>query len=565
MHNTNNILSCLILTSFLIFASQPSSVIGVAVQRDELDDQHLPLPSSVEAKKDSLTKLFFEYGTQKGNDSSNNVILEEGLTNLLVKIGYQKKDDHDHGDHHDDDDHAHGSDGENHEHGDHDDDNHSEKAGSKDGLGGNATNSSSAPCYTSGELISIFDTDQNSGMNITEFETMLPTLVETMETGNCLASERDDHDHGHSEESCDSAPSKAAAYGWSFLSVGLITMLAMIGIVFLPVLRSNEGYYARITMSCFIALAVGTMWGDAILHLLPQAWGIHDHGDEGCDGTHNHDHDEGDHWDFLWKGSFALVGFQFLFIIEKALHWSMEVRSRKCLHSHGDLAHSCANDGAEQLSDQVESVTKDVSISSELKEGGNLNQGERDYRQDIEIQNLDNNNKDILSAGAPPLKQSFFDRISNLGWMILFGDGVHNFVDGVAIGASFATSLELGLSTAIAVFLHEIPQELADYVILVASGFGKYEALLANFISACGAFIGIFLGIELSSSFKPWVLAFAAGNFIYIGLVDLLPELTRREQLEKTHRGRAHIFILSQLFMMLGYTIMILIARYGES
>ena len=82
--------------------------------------------------------------------------------------------------------------------------------------------------------------------------------------------------------------------------------------------------------------------------------------------------------------------------------------------------------------------------------------------------------------------------------MILVGDGIHNFVDGIAIAAAFSASLRTGLSTSIAILLHELPHELGDFAIFIASGIGYRKALLLNLLSALTAFIGFFLGKGMS-------------------------------------------------------------------
>lgn len=105
-------------------------------------------------------------------------------------------------------------------------------------------------------------------------------------------------------------------------------------------------------------------------------------------------------------------------------------------------------------------------------------------------------------------------------YLILLGDGVHNFIGGLAIGASFMVSTEAGLITWIAAAAHEIPQELGDFGILVR------QALLANFVSAAtilpGALSAYYLGAGLNTAS---LLSFAAGNFIYIAASDLIPEV----------------------------------------
>ena len=119
----------------------------------------------------------------------------------------------------------------------------------------------------------------------------------------------------------------------------------------------------------------------------------------------------------------------------------------------------------------------------------------------------------------------------NFTYVNLIGDGVHNFVDGMVIAASFAQDIRLGVATTIAVAIHEIPQEIGDYAILLYGGFSKKRALTYNFLSALLAILGAvfaFFFLGESSLMKTFLVPFAAGGFIYMALVDLMPELHKR-------------------------------------
>ena len=113
-------------------------------------------------------------------------------------------------------------------------------------------------------------------------------------------------------------------------------------------------------------------------------------------------------------------------------------------------------------------------------------------------------------------------------WLILAGDGVHNFIDGVIITASFLTSIPLGIVTSLAVGAHEIPQEIADMSVLLANGLSKKRALLYNFLSALTAFAGAILAFFFAATIRENLyifLSLTAGFFIYISASDLIPSL----------------------------------------
>jgi len=120
------------------------------------------------------------------------------------------------------------------------------------------------------------------------------------------------------------------------------------------------------------------------------------------------------------------------------------------------------------------------------------------------------------------------EHIHPVGFLNLFGDGVHNFIDGLIIAATYIVSIPLGIVTTIAVILHEIPQEIGDFGILLHAGFSKKKALLFNFLSAltavAGAFVALLIG-AYSQSITLFLVPFAAGGFIYIASADLIPEL----------------------------------------
>lgn len=117
-----------------------------------------------------------------------------------------------------------------------------------------------------------------------------------------------------------------------------------------------------------------------------------------------------------------------------------------------------------------------------------------------------------------------------LAFMNLFGDGVHNFIDGLVIGASYLVSIPVGLATTFAVIFHEIPQELGDFGILLHAGFSKTKAILYNLLFGLTSVVGVIIAISLGSSSEMlirFLVPFAAGSFIYIASANLIPELQK--------------------------------------
>ena len=119
------------------------------------------------------------------------------------------------------------------------------------------------------------------------------------------------------------------------------------------------------------------------------------------------------------------------------------------------------------------------------------------------------------------------------GNMILLGDAVHNFLDGTLIAAAYMTDIRLGIATTIAVILHEIPQEIGDFSVLVHSGYAVGRALLLNFFSALTAVLGAVMVLALATPLghvELVLLPIAAGNFLYIAGADLIPELHKESR-----------------------------------
>jgi zinc and cadmium transporter len=127
--------------------------------------------------------------------------------------------------------------------------------------------------------------------------------------------------------------------------------------------------------------------------------------------------------------------------------------------------------------------------------------------------------------------------VHSFGTMNLIGDSIHNFIDGLIIAATFSSSIHLGIITTVAVALHEIPQEIGDFGVLLYSGFNRRKALLANFAVASTAFLGVLVGFYITDHLDnliAYLIPFAAGGFIYIAASDLMPEIRKETNLKKS-------------------------------
>lgn len=139
-------------------------------------------------------------------------------------------------------------------------------------------------------------------------------------------------------------------------------------------------------------------------------------------------------------------------------------------------------------------------------------------------------------------------------YLIAVGDTIHNFLDGVAIAAAFLINPELGLLAVIAISLHEIPQEVADFTIMTNKGFSIKKATIVNIVSAGAALlggIGVFVLDEVLTPSLPWLLGISAGMFLYIALADLIPELHHHAALEK-NRWPQVVWLLVGIAIVVG-------------
>lgn len=116
-------------------------------------------------------------------------------------------------------------------------------------------------------------------------------------------------------------------------------------------------------------------------------------------------------------------------------------------------------------------------------------------------------------------------------YLILLGDGIHNFIDGLIIASSFLISIPFGIMTSLIIMSHELPQEIGDFGVLIYGGFTKTKALVYNFISQLTSVLGGILGFYFFqlNNYSIYLLPFAAGGFLYIAIMDLIPEIFKEK------------------------------------
>jgi len=138
-------------------------------------------------------------------------------------------------------------------------------------------------------------------------------------------------------------------------------------------------------------------------------------------------------------------------------------------------------------------------------------------------------------------------------YLLLWGDGIHNFIDGLIIAGSFLISIPFGIVSSILIMIHELPQEISDFGVLVHGGLEERKALIYNFLSQLTAVLGGIIGFFSlkAGELSIYLLPFAAGGFIYIAVADLIPEIFKEKNLKKKIYNSA-IIILGLLVLISG-------------
>ncbi len=144
-------------------------------------------------------------------------------------------------------------------------------------------------------------------------------------------------------------------------------------------------------------------------------------------------------------------------------------------------------------------------------------------------------------------------------YLNIVGDGIHNFLDGAIIAVSYMTNISVGIATTMAVIAHEIPQEIADFSLLIYGGFSKTKALVYNFLTALtavlGALVTYFYSTRIENSHS-YIAAFTIGGFVYIAGTDLIPEIHKEKEIKKS--------VLQLLMLLLGILLIWIVGKIFE-
>ncbi|XP_042151118.1 zinc transporter ZIP4-like isoform X2 [Oncorhynchus tshawytscha] len=466
---------------------------------------------------------------------SDNITIHEleGLMKSL-QLGGIHEEDHDHRDQegHNDD---HGHD----DHVDHDHSDHSTVSRGRGGRsGGDAFRTSheegyhqrnisswELTCFSPEELIKIHGLN-GSSLSRSDVARLSPALVQQLLSGAC------------NSISPPTGPldqlSTTEKFVYASIANLLICLAALVGVMVL-LCTSCSSVFQLVIQFC-VSLAVGSLTGDALLHLLPMFLGLHVHS-EGTDHSHSEEVP-----DYICKILVMMAGIYCFYLMETifSIITTHKDSHHHSLHHHGEESEPHHCDHGKVLEMYLQEKNNKQSISQ-------TDLVESEHSEDTEK--------------AFPEQNQLSREQRLLPYMVTIGDGIHNFADGLAIGAAFSVSWNSGLATSLAVFCHELPHELGDFAILLHSGLSVKKALMLNVGSALTSFIGLYIALTVSTDLatKQWIAAITSGLFLYVGLADMLPTMIHAD-----NRRPWLMFLLQNLGLLSGWGILLLLSLYEE-
>uniref|UniRef100_A0A8C7EA55 Solute carrier family 39 member 8 n=1 Tax=Nothoprocta perdicaria TaxID=30464 RepID=A0A8C7EA55_NOTPE len=386
-------------------------------------------------------------------------------------------------------------------------------------------------CLTGEEIFSLHGIPNNSLVSNSNFSTICPAVLQQLIFHPC------DHQEDSLTLGTCSCPS-LSFWGFGFLAVTLINLASLLGLILTPLLKKS--YFPKI-LTYFVGLAIGTLFSNAIFQLIPEAFGF----DPKVDN-------------YIEKAVAVFGGFYILFFVERILKVILKIYNQT---GHHDFENGEQNHPQDK--------------TSPAKPPASIN-GVMCYANSAVVESNGNPGFDSISVVSAQeeetpgslckcLKGQPLSKIGTIAWMITLSDAVHNFIDGLAIGASFTLSLFQGLSTSIAILCEEFPHELGDFVILLNAGMSTRQALFFNFLSACSCYIGMAFGILVGNNFAPNIIfAVAGGMFLYISLADMFPEMN--DMLREKVTGRKMdltFFLIQNAGLLTGFAAILMITLYA--
>ncbi|XP_054279905.1 metal cation symporter ZIP14-like [Macrosteles quadrilineatus] len=345
------------------------------------------------------------------------------------------------------------------------------------------------------------------------------------QTYNCLLSEQEESLKSNLAQTR-TKPTQSEVWGLGLMFVTAISLCSLLGVSVLPLMQ--KAFYKQM-LTALIGLAVGSLTSSSLFHLIPQALNL-------MDGDVGHS--------YLRISLMMWSGIWVFFMIERIMKVINDERARRSKKEPG----STALRSPDLPSDNPIYECQEQAIKASF---GHQQKPKHCHGTD-HVLGFQKNSDNVIATVA---------------WMVIFGDGIHNFIDGLSIGAAFNESILTGISISVAVMCEEFPHELGDFAVLLNAGMTMRQALLYNFLSACTCYLGLFVGILLGEvEASVYIFGFAAGMFLYIALVDMVPEMNEvAEEASKKSVGSAlWTLLLQNLGMGTGVLVLYLLARYQD-
>ncbi|XP_071773901.2 metal cation symporter ZIP14 isoform X1 [Centroberyx gerrardi] len=396
------------------------------------------------------------------------------------------------------------------------------------------------------DTLAVYSISEQSRLDGRGLKELCPTMLQQLDSGVCGAEKKEELSNETSPR-----PSDAEVWGYGFLCVTLISLCSLVGASVVPFMRKT--FYKRLLLY-FIALAIGTLYSNALFQLIPEAFGF----DPMVDF-------------YVSKSTVVFGGFYLFFFTEKVLKVLLKQKQGDHGHGHGHSHYPGTDRYSAANGDMEEGVREKLQQNGEASSLalGKVDAGEGELMLSPAQTPQDSQSAEGggRSGGSCYwLKGATYSDIGTLAWMITLSDGLHNFIDGLAIGASFTASVFQGISTSVAILCEEFPHELGDFVILLNAGMSIQQALFFNFLSACCCYLGMCFGILAGNSFSPnWIFALAGGMFLYIALADMFPEMNEVSREEEEAGGSSFLltFAIQNAGLLTGFSIMLLLTTYS--
>ncbi|XP_026883554.1 metal cation symporter ZIP14 isoform X2 [Electrophorus electricus] len=397
-------------------------------------------------------------------------------------------------------------------------------------------------CLAAGTL-AVHGLSEQSRLDGPGLQELCPTMLHQLDSRVCRAEQNQQPDPS-------AGPSDAEVWGLAVLSVTVVSVFALTGVCVVPLMRSH---LMRKVLIFFIALSIGTLFSTAVFQLLPEAFGF--------DPMESY---------YVSKSAVVFGGFYLFFFTEKILKMILKPKGGGGQgHSHFTVERYGNGDMEDGVMEKLQNGESGGGASLPRTDGEIRGVAEDDKMLSTGLTVQDSQSSGGGGRGTGGcywLKGRAYSDIGTLAWMITLSDGLHNFIDGLAIGASFTASVFQGISTSVAILCEEFPHELGDFVILLNAGMSIQQALFFNFLSACCCYLGMGFGILAGNRFSPnWIFALAGGMFLYIALADMFPEMNEvsREEEEAGGSGSFLTFVIQNAGLLTGFAIMLLLTIYS--